>query len=64
MAMGVASANEHEQATTSTAAVASGSRRSRNVSGGDAATTGRYQAENLSATRCTSARWASASSTS
>ena len=32
MAMGVASANEHEQATTSTAAVASGSRLSKKVS--------------------------------
>ena len=36
MAIGVASANEHEQATTSTAAVASGSRRSRKVERGDA----------------------------
>ena len=64
IAIGVASANEQEQATTSTAAVASGSRRSSKVSAAMPATTGKYQAEKRSAMRCTSARCASASSTS
>ncbi len=45
IAIGVARAKAHEQATTSTAAVASGSRRTRKVSAAIPATTGRYQVE-------------------
>ena len=64
MAIGVASAIEQEHATTSTDAVASGSRLMMSVSAAIVATIGKNQAENRSAMRCTSARCASASSTS
>ena len=63
MAIGVAAAMEQEQATTRTAAVASGSRLMRASTPRSPATMGKNQAENLSAMRCTSARCASASST-